>query len=92
VVECSTIDEALRACKRARFDGVLTDHHLADQNGPAFMAQLRAAGVRCPVVVVTGSSNPEVHARAYAAGASRVFFGSEMDFTGYFRRKFQAGT
>lgn len=86
------VEEALRACKQNKFDGVLTDHHLGDQNGPAFMAQLRSAGVQCPVVMVTASSDPKIHARAYAAGASRVFYGSKLDFTGYFRRMLPATT
>ena len=92
VIACATVEEALQACHNTKFDGVLTDHHLGDQDGPAFMAQLRSAGVQCPVVVITGSSDPTVHARAYAAGASRVFYGPEMDFAGYFRRTLATST
>jgi CheY-like chemotaxis protein len=48
---------------------------------------LRARGALCPILMVTGSSDPKMHARALAAGASRVFSGTEVDFTDYLREQ-----
>ena len=55
-----------------RLDIVLTDHSLRGDNGAGFIARLRELRVTCPVVMVTGSSDPKVHEQAYAAGATRV--------------------
>lgn len=87
VVECSSPNEAINASSRLRLDAVITDHHLGESNGGEFIRQLRAQGATCPVLMVTASSDPKVHARAYDAGASRVFFGDNMNFTGYLRGK-----
>jgi len=85
VVECGSIAEALAASQGQRLDAVITDHHLGASEGTDFVAQLRARGASCPVLMVTGSSDPRVHARAYAAGATRVFFGRDTNFPGYLR-------
>lgn len=85
VVESQTVEEALAASEGHQLDAVITDHHLGESNGSEFVASLRSRGAICPILMVTGSSDPKVHARAMAAGASRVFFGSETDFTGYLR-------
>jgi CheY-like chemotaxis protein len=85
VMESRTVEEALASSKGHRLDAVITDHHLGESNGGEFVASLRARGALCPILMVTGSSDPKVHARAMAAGASRVFFGTETDFTGYLR-------
>lgn len=85
VLEATSTDEAIQAAKNATFDGVITDHHLATRDGAAMIGKLRDLGVRCPVVMVTASSDPAVFRRAYAAGAARVFAGTDFDFVGYFR-------
>lgn len=89
VLETDSIDEALRLARDHAPDGIVTDHHLGTQNGKSFVGDLKTAGVTCPVVMVTASSDPAVHQRAYDAGASRVFAGSDVDFIGYFRRLFR---
>jgi CheY-like chemotaxis protein len=86
VVECGTVEEALTASCGRSLDAVITDHHLGESNGSEFVERLRAQGARCPILMVTGNSDPKVHDRAYAAGASRVFFGSDTDFTEYLRQ------
>ncbi len=83
VVECDSIENALAASADHTPDAVITDHHLGDAEGGEFVRRLRARGASCPILMVTGSSDPKVHERAYAAGASRVFFGSDTHFTGY---------
>ena len=80
IVECGTTDEALARSATICLDIVLTDHELCGNDGAEFIGRLRKMGVRCPVVMVTGSSDPSVHATAYAAGASRVIFGTKQGF------------
>ena len=86
VIEAATAEAAIGIAQSAHLDGVVTDHHLGDQDGAGFMQQLRDAGVRCPVVMVTASSDPRVHRRAYDVGAARVFAGSDWDFVPFFRK------
>jgi CheY-like chemotaxis protein len=88
VIDAEQIDEALQAACEARPDAILTDHHLGTGDGASFMQHLAAAGVRCPVVMVTSSIDPAVAQRAYTAGATHVFAGADSDFVGYFKRLF----
>jgi CheY-like chemotaxis protein len=85
VIECETICAALAASAGQPVDAVITDHHLGESDGAEFVQLLRAQGHACPVLMVTGSSDPRVHERAYQAGATRVFFGSKLDFVPYLR-------
>lgn len=83
VVECGSVGEAIDTTAQVPVDAVITDHHLGASDGSEFVERLRAQGASCPVLMVTNSSDPKVHARAYAAGASRVFFGNDTNFTAY---------
>jgi CheY-like chemotaxis protein len=85
VIECNSADEALQQCCNARVDAVLTDNHLGGSDGASFVRALREKLVRCPVIMVTGSSDPAVMKRAYAAGADRVFYPGAGDFLQYLR-------
>ena len=85
VIECDSIENALDASVRRVPDAVITDHYLGGSEGGEFVRRLRSRGASCPILMVTGSSDPQVHERAYAAGASRVFFGRNTQFTGYLR-------
>jgi CheY-like chemotaxis protein len=87
VLECGTVGDALMASAGHPLDAVITDHHLGESDGSEFVRQLRSRGASCPVIMVTGSSDPKVHARAIAAGASRVFSGGDSDFIGYLRER-----
>lgn len=76
--------------KNERPDGIVTDHHLGAHDGVQFMRPLAAAGVECPVIMVTASSDPAVRRRAREAGAARVFTPTDRDFVAYFRDCFAA--
>ena len=90
ILETAQIDEALRLARQEAPDGIVTDHHLGVVDGSDFVRDLVAAGVRCPVIMVTASSDPAVHRRAYEAGAIRVFSGPQLDFARYFESYFRA--
>ena len=83
VRECATIDAALRQCVGQPIDAVLADHHLGSGEGVAFVGKLRQERVDCPILMVTGSSDPQIRVRAYAAGVTRVFFPGDLDFAQY---------
>jgi CheY-like chemotaxis protein len=83
VVECGTIDDALGRCIGQPVDAVLADHHLGGRDGTDFVERLRHERVDCPIVMVTGSSDPQIRVKAYAAGVTRVFFPGDLDFAQY---------
>ena len=85
VLEAGTVEAALNFARTEALDGILTDHHLGSCDGVQFMQKLKESGLRCPVVMVTSSSDPAVHRRAHAAGALRVFGGASREFVSYFR-------
>jgi len=85
VAECSSADEALGACKGAPVDAVLTDNQLGGPDGSSFVRAIRQELLRCPVLMVTGNSDPRVAERAYAAGATRVFGPEDTNFPRYLR-------
>ena len=85
VLEYDDADKALAGIREVRLDAVVSDHHLSTRDGASFITDLRSLGNTCPIVMVTASSDPAVHRRAYEAGASRVFSGNDLDFAGYLR-------
>ncbi len=52
------------------FDLLLLDNHLPDMDGLDVLEQIRAIGLRLPVVIITGAGDDETVARALRAGAS----------------------
>ncbi len=63
-----------RACLDAlgqhHYDALLLDNHLPDMDGIDVLEQLRASGLRMPVIMVTGVGDDETVARALRSGAS----------------------
>ena len=51
---------------------LITDVQMAGMSGIELQGRLKAAGRRCPVIVVTGSPDAGLRARAFAAGAVGV--------------------
>ena len=85
VIEAASVEEALQCCETRRFDAVLTDHHLGQSDGAVFVAKLREREAKCPILMVTGNSDPKIHHRALAAGASRVFTPVDTKFGPYLK-------
>jgi CheY-like chemotaxis protein len=76
VIEHDCAEKALAVPNASSFAAVVTDYKLPGIDGTELIAQLRARGWACPLLLVTGSDDPEVHRRATLAGASRILFGS----------------
>jgi two-component system response regulator DesR len=51
-------------------DLILTDCQMPRMDGIALVRQLRAAGDRTPVIMISGQLDPQIVQRAYAAGVS----------------------
>lgn len=80
VDECGSADQAIAACTDASVDAVIADHHLYGADGIDVVSRLRERQLHCPIFLVTGSSDPQVASRAYAAGVTRVFTPGDGDF------------
>src|SRR5688500_18340872 len=80
VLEAATAGDALTKAIDDRPDVVVTDHTLGCEDSTDLIAQCRAAGVRCRIIVLTGNADPAVHARAVAAGADGVFLSYESKY------------
>ncbi len=68
-VVCDQADRALELAKSQRFDMILSDVVMPGKDGLALLADLKAAGVQTPVVMVSGQANIEMAVRATRLGA-----------------------
>jgi CheY-like chemotaxis protein len=59
---------ALAWLERQRFDVVLMDCHMPEMDGFEATQQLRARGVRIPVIALTASAMDDERARCFAVG------------------------
>jgi CheY-like chemotaxis protein len=85
IITCSSADEALPFLKRSQIDAIVTDHQLGAQSGCDFISQARRRGIMCPILMVTGSDDPQIERDAYQAGATKVFKGGRGDFADFLR-------
>ncbi|NHN84393.1 response regulator [Acetobacter musti] len=71
-VEAATVEEAWAALKTpdARFDAIILDVSLPDGDGRDFCVDLRRAGIRMPIIMLTGSDNESDIVRGLDAGAN----------------------
>jgi two-component system nitrogen regulation response regulator NtrX len=68
-VVCDNAERALDLAKAQRFDMILSDVIMPGKDGLALLADLNAAGVQTPVVMVSGQANIEMAIRATRLGA-----------------------
>jgi len=62
-------DRALDLAKTQRFDMILSDVVMPGKDGLTLLAELKAAGIQTPVVMVSGQANIEMAVRATRLGA-----------------------
>src|SRR5439155_16153856 len=70
VREAAGAAEGLAAMKAAPFDCVLLDYRLPDNDGLSVLREARAAGVKSPVIMLTGQGDEELAVEIMKAGAS----------------------
>lgn len=85
VEDAKTCEAALEKVGAQPFDALLADHHLQGISGAECIAKIRQLGLQLPILMVTGSEDPKIHAEAYAAGATSVFSPERSDFVGYLK-------
>ena len=68
-VVCDQADRALELAKSQRFDMILSDVVMPGKDGLTLLAELKAAGIATPVVMVSGQANIEMAVRATRLGA-----------------------
>jgi CheY-like chemotaxis protein len=85
VEHAETLAEGILHLGRARVDVLLLDLQLPDSDGPATVAQLRKRDQRVPMVVFTGTDDPDVAARAFEAGADEYLVKDDLQ-AGLLRR------
>lgn len=69
VAQMSEGADVLTRCRALRPDLLILDVILPDMSGVDVLAQVRAADLRLPVIMVTGHARPEIVKRAVALGA-----------------------
>jgi two-component system, NtrC family, nitrogen regulation response regulator NtrX len=68
-VVCDQADRALELAKAQRFDVILSDVVMPGKDGLTLLAELKAAGVQSPVVMISGQASIEMAVRATRLGA-----------------------
>ncbi len=68
-VVCDQADRALELAKAQRFDVILSDVVMPGKDGLTLLAELKAAGVAAPVVMISGQASIEMAVRATRLGA-----------------------
>ncbi len=77
----ASAEEFLESDQLQETSCVITDLQMSGMTGIELQRRLNAAGQHCPVIVVTGSRDAGLRARAFAAGAVGVLgkpFSDEM--------------
>jgi signal transduction histidine kinase len=69
-VEATTAAEATELLSHSAFDCVFLDYHLPDQDGLGLIRDLRAAGFKVPLIVLTGQGDEQIAVNSMKAGAS----------------------
>jgi PAS domain S-box-containing protein len=70
VVEAEDAPAAVAALEAAAFDCILLDYQLPGADGLEVLRTVRAAGVRTPVIMLTGQTDAEVAVELMKAGAT----------------------
>jgi len=75
VIIAETGESALVKSKEEDFDLIFMDMGLPDISGDNVIARIRLSRRNnlCPIIVLTGFINQEIHQQAYAAGANKIF-------------------
>jgi signal transduction histidine kinase len=85
VQHAATLAEGIVHLRGAPVDVLLLDLRLPDSDGPATVAQLRESDRHVPIVVFTGTDDPEVAARVFEAGADEYLVKDDLN-AGLLRR------
>ncbi|MET1076413.1 MAG: EAL domain-containing protein [Pseudomonas sp.] len=71
--------EGLQAIQRQQHDLVLIDYRLGPESGLELIAQAQQAGVRTPIILLTGQGDDELDAQAVEKGAADYLVKGQID-------------
>ena len=74
----STYDEARDKMLDASYDAYLVDYHLGAQTGLELLRDVKAAGCRAPILILTGAGDRSIDLDAMEAGAADYLDKSEL--------------
>jgi len=77
-VEAATAAEAIAAITTSPFDSVFLDYSLPDQDGLTLIRSLREAGIKVPLIVLTGQGDEQIAVECMKAGASDYLSKSKL--------------
>src|SRR5258708_37407484 len=66
---CDSATRALELVRAEKFDVIFSDVVMPGKEGLAFLEDLKAAGVKVPVIMMSGQANVEMAVRATRLGA-----------------------
>ncbi len=69
VTTVATFDQAIKAISQTKYDLIISDIVLIGPLGTDLLREIRAAGLKCPVVMITGFPNLESAAKSVRHGA-----------------------
>lgn len=72
VVVCAGGEELFAVLSTASVGCLVFDYHLAVTTGLDLLGEVRARQIALPAVLITGLIDPDIHARAKAAGVAGV--------------------
>ncbi|MFB2969184.1 PAS domain S-box protein [Aerosakkonema sp. BLCC-F183] len=70
ILETDNCTDAIAVLKQIAFDCVFLDYRLPDTDGLTLLTQLRSAGFKMPIVVLTGQGDEQIAVEMMKAGAS----------------------
>jgi CheY-like chemotaxis protein len=88
VHECDSVNAAVEKCTAQAVDAVLADHHLRGESGLTLVWRLRHQHVKCPILMVTSSTDIRTRESAYAGGVTEVFSDGKGEYIPYLREFF----
>lgn len=77
IFECKSGQEALEFVANNQVDAIITNHNMAPVNGLELAQRLRAAGVKLPIIMVSG--HDEVRKSAVASGVDLFLSSASTD-------------
>jgi two-component system sensor kinase FixL len=75
----SSYDEGLRALRENRHDACLLDYRLGLRTGLELLREAITQGVQTPIIILTGSDDPEVDREATELGAADFLLKDQLD-------------
>src|SRR5580698_6162258 len=75
----ASYEEGLKALRENRHDACLLDYRLGLRTGLELLREATAQGVQTPIIILTGSNDPQVDLEATELGAADFLLKDELE-------------